>query len=90
MITLYHCKGARSTRSLWLLNELGLDFELEELLDDHLAEREYLLRSGFSAIDTSVGFSVVLGRNFVPTDEFSNLTAYYERCAARPAFQKSL
>ena len=31
MITLYHCKGARSTRSLWLLNELGLDFELVEL-----------------------------------------------------------
>ena len=200
MITLYHCKGARSTRSLWLLNELGLDFELVELpfdprklrtpeylaisplarvpalvddgvtifesgaiceylcetydkdaklwrrpgdperaewlqwlhfaetvaahasnlvqqnviiaepdrspivnklesrrlektygvLDDHLAEREYLLRSGFSAVDTSVGFSVVLGRNFVPTGEFSNLTAYYERCVARPAFQKSL
>ncbi len=200
MITLYHCKGARSTRSLWLLNELGLDFELVEMpfdprklrtpeylaisplarvpalvddgvtifesgaiceylcetydkdaklwrrpgdperaewlqwlhfaetvaahasnlvqqnviiaepdrspvvnklesrrlektygvLDDHLAEREYLLRSGFSAVDTSVGFSVVLGRNFVPTGEFSNLTAYYERCVVRPAFQKSL
>ncbi len=200
MITLYHCKGARSTRSLWLLNELGLDFELVEMplnprelrkpeylaisplgrvpalidgdtrvfesgaicqylcemydsegklgrgpgdaehvewlewlhfaetvaahasnlvqqnffiaepdrsavaikletrrlqkayevLDDQVEGREYLLRSGFSAVDTSVGISVHLGRNFVPTDDYSNLTAYYERCAARPAFQKSL
>lgn len=26
--TLYHCDEARSMRTLWLLNELGLDFEL--------------------------------------------------------------
>ena len=200
MITLYHSKGARSTRSLWLLTELGLDFELVVLplnpkelrkpeylaisplarvpalvdgslklfesgaicqylcekydpdgrlwplagqpervawlqwvhfaetvaahasnlvqqhliiaepdrspvvikletrrlqktygvLDDHLRDREYLLERGFTAADTSVGVSVHLGRNFVPTAEFENLTAYYERCAARPAFQKAL
>jgi glutathione S-transferase len=28
MITLYHSPRSRSTRSLWLLNELGLEFEL--------------------------------------------------------------
>jgi len=28
MITLYHCKGARSFRPLWTLEELGLDYEL--------------------------------------------------------------
>jgi glutathione S-transferase len=31
MIKLYHCRGARSARSLWLLNELDIDFELVEL-----------------------------------------------------------
>ena len=28
MRKLYHCAGARSMRSVWLLHELGLDFEL--------------------------------------------------------------
>ncbi len=31
MLTLYHCNGARSMRSLWLLNEMGIAFELKEL-----------------------------------------------------------
>jgi len=30
-ITLYHVAGSRSVRSLWLLNELGVDFDLHEL-----------------------------------------------------------
>ncbi|MEQ8493583.1 MAG: glutathione S-transferase N-terminal domain-containing protein, partial [Gammaproteobacteria bacterium] len=31
MITLYHCAGARSQRTHWLLHELGLEFELVTL-----------------------------------------------------------
>lgn len=31
MVTLYHCKGARSLRPLWALEELGLDYSLEML-----------------------------------------------------------
>ncbi|MEQ8661792.1 MAG: glutathione S-transferase, partial [Gammaproteobacteria bacterium] len=31
MITLYHCAGARSMRTHWLLHELALDFELVTL-----------------------------------------------------------
>lgn len=31
MRKLYHCAGARSMRSVWLLHELGLDFELVSL-----------------------------------------------------------
>jgi glutathione S-transferase len=31
MVTLYHCKGARSLRPLWALEELGLDYKLEML-----------------------------------------------------------
>lgn len=34
MITLYHVPGARSTRSLWLLHELGVEFELVEMAFD--------------------------------------------------------
>jgi glutathione S-transferase len=31
MITLYHCEGARSFRPLWMLEELGLPYELKML-----------------------------------------------------------
>ncbi len=61
-----------------------------EVLDDHLADREYLLKSGFSAVDTNMGYSVHIARFFTPLPNFPNLAAYYERLASRPAFQKSL
>jgi len=31
MITLYHCRGARSFRVLWMLEEMGLSYELKML-----------------------------------------------------------
>jgi glutathione S-transferase len=30
-IKLYHCKGARSVRPLWTLEEMGIDYELEQM-----------------------------------------------------------
>ena len=199
MITLYHCAEARSMRSLWLLHELGLPFELVQLgfdlkqlrspeylaihplgrvpclvddgrvvfesgaicqylcetyddgtlhrppghpervewlqwlhyaetmavhgaslvqqsvfiaehdrseavrnlesrrlgktigvIDEHLLNRDYLLASGFSAVDTGVGYSIHLARKFIPIDPYPRVCAYYERVAARPAFRASL
>ncbi|MEQ8281509.1 MAG: glutathione S-transferase family protein [Parvibaculum sp.] len=199
MLTLYHCNGARSMRSLWLLYEMGIEFELKELpfsmeglrtpeylaisplgrvpclvddgvpvfesgaiaqylgehydpdgklhraaghaertewliwlhyaetmavhgaslvqqkvfiakedrspvvqklesrrlekalevVDKHLADRDYLLKSGFSTVDTNVGYSVHLAKGFVPLDPFPNVVKYYERISARPAFIKA-
>ena len=34
MLQLYHCDGARSARSLWLIHELGLDVEVIRLAFD--------------------------------------------------------
>ncbi|PKQ01201.1 MAG: glutathione S-transferase family protein [Alphaproteobacteria bacterium HGW-Alphaproteobacteria-12] len=199
MLTLYHCNGARSMRSLWLLHEMGIEFELKELpfsmeglrtpeylsisplgrvpclvddgvsvfesgaiaqylgehydpegklhrapghaertewliwlhyaetmavhgaslvqqkvfiakedrspvvqklesrrlekslevVDMHLKDRDYLLKSGFSAVDTNVGYSVHLAKGFVNLDPFPNVVAYYERISSRPAFKKA-
>ena len=61
-----------------------------EVLDGILEDRDYLLKSGFSAIDTNIGYSVHIARYFTPLSAFSNLAAYYERLTSRPAFQKSL
>lgn len=42
-ITLYHCKGARSLRPLWTLEEMGLEYELHTLpFPPRLFQKEYL------------------------------------------------
>ena len=61
-----------------------------EVVDRQLREREYLLASGFSAVDTNVGYSVHLARSFVPFDSLGSVKAYYARLAARPAFQRAM
>jgi len=52
--------------------------------------RAYLLASGFSAIDTNIGYSVYGAQHFVRLDEFPHLQRYAARLMARPAFQKAL
>lgn len=40
---LYHCKGARSVRALWTLEEMGLEYELHTMpFPPRVFEREYL------------------------------------------------
>lgn len=61
-----------------------------DVLDAHLTDREHVLRSGFSAPDTNVGYSVHLARRFTDLGAFAHVEAYYRRLAARAAFQASL
>ena len=43
MITLYHCDGARSFRPLWMLEEMGLPYELKMLpFPPRVFAKEYL------------------------------------------------
>lgn len=49
-----------------------------------------LLPTGFSAADISVGQAVYMSRHFVQLDDMPALAAWYDRCAARPAFQASV
>ncbi|MGR8949881.1 MAG: glutathione S-transferase family protein [Gammaproteobacteria bacterium] len=60
-----------------------------EVLDVHLRDRDYLLKSGFSAIDTAVGYSVHLGLDMLTVEGLPNLKAYYDRCKDREAFKKT-
>lgn len=42
-LRLYHCKGARSLRPLWMLEELGLDYELTNLpFPPRVFQKDYL------------------------------------------------
>jgi glutathione S-transferase len=58
-----------------------------QVLDRHLATQDWMLASGFSAADTSVGYSVHLAKGFIGLEGLTHLEAYYQRCSERPAFQ---
>lgn len=61
-------------------------------LEARLAETGsgYLLGSGFSAADISVGQAVYMSRHFAALDGFEAVEAWYARLIKRPAFQASL
>ena len=61
-----------------------------QVLEPRLTDREYLLRSGFSAADIGVGYSLHLADRLIELAKFPNVTRYLERLRARPAFRASL
>lgn len=63
---------------------------LEARLSTPVENRDYLLTSGFSAADISVGQAVYMARHFTPLDGHLEVSKWYERITERPAFQASL
>lgn len=59
-------------------------------LDQRLQGRNYLLDSGFSAVDVSCGYAVYAGSHYVKPDAYPRLAEWYGRLQDRPAFQASL
>jgi len=60
-----------------------------EVLDVHLAGREYLLDT-FSAVDISVGYSVYVAQHFADLSQFSALSDWFGRLQNCQAYQTSL
>ncbi|SFL92367.1 glutathione S-transferase family protein [Shimia aestuarii] len=58
-------------------------------MDRALADREWLLPSGFSAADTMMGFNLFSAPYYVHMDKFENVRAYVKRIEARPAYQRA-
>lgn len=62
-----------------------------EILENDLAGKDYLLGSEFSGADVMMGYSLQSAKWFdVLSERFPNVSAYFERLASRPAFQKAL
>lgn len=61
-----------------------------EVIDDVLKNREYLLTSGYSAVDIAVGYSIHLANLFISLSDYQNVQKYYEKLSQRDAFLKSL
>ncbi|MGB0920920.1 MAG: glutathione S-transferase family protein [Alphaproteobacteria bacterium] len=79
MITLYHCKGARSLRAVWALEEMGLEYELITMpFPPRVFHKEYkqenplgtipLLVDGEARITESAGCCQYLAAKYGPTD----------------------
>jgi glutathione S-transferase len=75
---LYHCKGARSLRAVWMLEEMGLDYELVVLpFPPRVFQKEYLginplgtipwLEDGDARMSESSGICHYLGETYGPT-----------------------
>ena len=78
MITLYHCDGARSFRPLWMLEEMGLPYELKMLpFPPRVFAKEYLainplgtipfMVDGETKMTESSGICHYLGTRYGPT-----------------------
>jgi glutathione S-transferase len=78
MITLYHCDGARSFRPLWMLEEMGLDYDLKMLpFPPRVFAKEYLalnplgtipfMIDGETRMTESSGICHYLGIKYGPT-----------------------
>ena len=63
---------------------------LEARLSTPVENRDYLLTSGFSAADVSVGQAVYMARHFAKLDGHPAVAEWYERITDRPEFRKSL
>jgi len=61
-----------------------------QVLEPRLIDRDYLLRSGFSAADIGVGYSLHLADRLIDLAKYPNVTRYLERLRARRAFRASL
>ena len=63
---------------------------IEARLATPLENRDYLLTSGFSAADVSVGQAVYMARHIATLEAHPETAAWYDRITARDAFKASL
>ncbi|WP_422072783.1 glutathione S-transferase family protein [Tranquillimonas rosea] len=63
---------------------------IEGRLSTPVENRDYLLTSGFSAVDIAVGQAVYMARHFATFEGFPQVAEWYERITDRPAFQAAL
>lgn len=56
-------------------------------VEQALQDRDYLLKSGFSAADIMMGFTLDSASRYIRFDRFPMLTAYQARVAERPAYR---
>ena len=96
MVTLHHLNDSRSQRVLWLLEELGVPYEIVRYQRDaatNLAppELKAVHPLGKSPVITDRGRTVAeSGATRGPIEQYPNLVSYMDRMQARPAHRRAL
>ena len=60
------------------------------VVEENLADRDYMLGAQFSIADIGIGYALYVARLFTDLDQFPKSKALLARLSARPAFQASL
>ncbi|RZV99026.1 MAG: glutathione S-transferase family protein, partial [Rhodobacteraceae bacterium] len=60
---------------------------IEARLSTPVENRDHLLTSGFTAADIAVGQAVYMARHFVRIEPWVEVSSWYDRITARPAFE---
>lgn len=60
------------------------------VIEKAVQDQAWLLKTGFSAADTMLGFNLFAAPFFVDLEPFPAVRAYIERINARPAYQKAI
>ena len=98
-MTLWHCKDARSLRALWVLEEMGLDYDLELLPFPPRAHRkDYFdvnplgtvpfLRDGATGLTESAAICQYLAEKYAP--DFGVALEYHRHLVLLLQFPTSL
>ncbi len=75
--------------TLMKLERLRLEKTLQ-VLETALDGRQYLLASGFCAVDACIGYCTYVAKHFTHLDRLPNTHAYFRRLSSRPAFRAAL
>jgi glutathione S-transferase len=60
-----------------------------EVVERGLGAHDWLLPSGFSAVDCAVGYGAMIGRRFVGFEGLPRVAGWLRRCEARAAFGRA-
>ncbi len=94
MINVHHLNNSRSQRVLWLVEEIGLDYEVIRYQRDTktmLAPTPWFVGSEFSAADIMTSFPVEAASSRGGLNASRpNLMSFLARIHARPAYERAL
>ena len=81
----------------WMRSPTQMKLEAKRLektigrIEAQLADgRDWLLASGFSAVDCSIAYGLYAGQHFIRLDDLPRTAAYWKRFSVRPSFAKAL
>lgn len=83
-------EGSDATKRVELARLRQCYAAIEARLSTPVENRDYLLTGGYSAADICAGQAVYMARHFLRTDDFPELSAWFERITERQSYKDAL